>query len=177
MAKNLNIVKSTMRLAAGIILTASLSISATNATEKPTGPQTKPESQKPGNEVRRIWKKSASAQPYETFVDVNTKKKGDQAVVNLTLPDLAEGKLHFGVKSISVMGPQKKLITLAYKTPKVTFMVPEEQLSDITLKVTYIDIRSFKETTKDPNLRIDWNVRLITFKLKDALKTDSSETK
>jgi hypothetical protein len=107
---------------------------------------------------------------YAKLVVVDTKKENGQVKVSCTLPELQMGKILYKAKSLSVNDGEKKPIATAHGTSKVTFSAPEEQLPALTLDATYIDARSFREKTKDPDKRVDWSMRFLQFKVSDLLK-------
>lgn len=112
---------------------------------------------------------------YEKLVVVNTKKENGQTRITCRLPQLQFGELLYRVKNVSVKDANQKQIATTHGTSTVTVLATEEQLLAIKLDATYIDARSFNETTRDPDRRIDWSVRFIRFKMRDILKSGYSK--
>jgi hypothetical protein len=83
------------------------------------------------------------------------------------------------VQTITVSDASRKLLPAnhKYRHPTVSLVAPDDKLPDITLDVVDVDARALRETTTDPDKRVDWAVRLHQFKLSNVLKNGYSENK
>ena len=112
-------------------------------------------------------------------VVASTEKEGGETRVTCTLPQLTFDKVLFAVQTVTVSDATGTALPAnhTYRQPIVSFVAPDHKLEGITLEAVYIDARALKETTTDPDKRVDWQMRTHQFMLSELLKNGEFKDK
>lgn len=105
-------------------------------------------------------------------VVVSIEKEGGETKVTCTLPQLTFNGVLFAVQTVTVSDATGTALPVKheYRQPAVSFVAPDNKLEEIILDAVYVDARALKETTTDPDKRVDWQERLQQFKLSEIMK-------
>jgi hypothetical protein len=115
----------------------------------------------------------------EQQVSVTMKEEAGRTRVTCTFPQLTLNRVLYTVQTITISDASGKSLPAnqKYRQPSVSFAVPHDKIADIRLDVLYIDAGALKESSTDPNKRIDWEVRWKQFKLSEILKNENLKNK